>query len=139
MYHRHYSTIYQPITQTMGNCCGKGASDENFQGEGRTLGAQPTTATAPAKSASAAAPHKISSQGRTLGNSTSTPNGAEAPGAAAARAAEERVQASRGKGKLGKQLDAQRSQTQATTLAATARDNVAAREADALAQTRNYN
>ena len=52
---------------------------------------------------------------------------------------QERVKASQGKGKLGKQLDAQRSQTQASTLAATARDNVAAREADALAQARNYN
>ncbi|EME49812.1 hypothetical protein DOTSEDRAFT_68564 [Dothistroma septosporum NZE10] len=123
----------------MGNCCGKGATDENFQGEGRTLGSQPTTATTPAKSIRAAAPPKISSQGRTLGNNNSTPNGSEAPGTAAARAAEERVKASQAKGKLGKQLDARRSQTQATTLAATARDNVAAREADALAQTRHYN
>ena len=54
---------------------------------------------------------------------------------------QERAKAAQGgaKGKLGKQLDAQRSQTQAGTLAANARDNVAAREADAAAQTRSYN
>lgn len=52
---------------------------------------------------------------------------------------QERVKASQGKGKLGKQLDAQKSQSQTGTLAQTARDNVAARDADAAAQARNWN
>lgn len=54
---------------------------------------------------------------------------------------QERAKASQGgaKGKLGKQLDAQRSQTQSDTLKQNARDNVAARDADAGAQARQYN
>lgn len=52
---------------------------------------------------------------------------------------QERLKAAQGKGKLGKQLDAQKSQTQKDTLASTARENVAAREADAVAQARAYN
>lgn len=52
---------------------------------------------------------------------------------------QERLKAAQGKGKLGKQLDAQKSQTQKDTLASTARENVAAREADAAAQARAYN
>ena len=52
---------------------------------------------------------------------------------------QERAKASQGKGKLGKQLDAQRSQTQSDTLKQNARDNIAARDADAGAQTRQYN
>jgi hypothetical protein len=53
---------------------------------------------------------------------------------------QERAKASQGgKGKLGKQLDAQRSQTQSDTLKQTARDNVAARDADSGAQARQWN
>jgi hypothetical protein len=52
---------------------------------------------------------------------------------------QERAKASQGKGKLGKQLDAQRSQTQSDTLKQNARDNVAARDADSGAQARQYN
>lgn len=44
-----------------------------------------------------------------------------------------------GKGKLGKQLDNQRKLSQAGVLAETARDNVAKRDADATAATRNWN
>ena len=52
---------------------------------------------------------------------------------------QERAKASQGgKGKLGKQLDAQKSQTQSDTLAQSARDNVAQRDADASAQARNW-
>ena len=52
---------------------------------------------------------------------------------------QERVKASQGQGKLGKQLDAQKAQTQNQSLVQSARDNAAAREADAAAQARNYN
>jgi hypothetical protein len=52
---------------------------------------------------------------------------------------QERAKASQGKGKLGKQLDAQRSQTQSDTLKQNARDNVAARDADSGAQARQWN
>jgi len=44
-----------------------------------------------------------------------------------------------GKGKLAKQLDAQRSQTQAETLAQASRENRLGRESDASAQIRAYN
>jgi hypothetical protein len=53
---------------------------------------------------------------------------------------QERAKASQGgKGKLGKQLDAQRAQTQSDTLKQTARDNLAVRDADSGAQARQYN
>ncbi|USW48072.1 hypothetical protein Slin15195_G013910 [Septoria linicola] len=120
----------------MGNCFGKTSSSANFQGEGRTTGAVPANAPAQTSNARAAAPPKITGPGRTLGASSGDP---QTPGSAAARAAEERAKAAQGKGKLGKQLDAQKSQTQKDTLAQTARDNVAARDADAAAQTRAYN
>nr|POE49359.1 hypothetical protein CFP56_32509 [Quercus suber] len=122
----------------MGNCCGK-QSDDRFTGEGRTLGAAPAS-TPPSSTTNprtAAAPRikATTSGGRTLGNTA----GSADPKTAAARAAEDRARATQGKGKLGKQLAAQRSQTQATVLAQTAKDNVAAREADSVAQTRSYN
>ncbi|KAF2214684.1 hypothetical protein CERZMDRAFT_82623 [Cercospora zeae-maydis SCOH1-5] len=120
----------------MGNCCGKPGSSSNFQGEGRTIGAVPVNAPAPSSNARAVAPPKITGPGRTLGTAAGEQ---QPPGSAAARAAEERAKAAQGKGKLGKQLDAQKSQTQKDTLAQTARDNVAARDADAAAQARAYN
>ncbi|KAF7193020.1 hypothetical protein HII31_05665 [Pseudocercospora fuligena] len=125
----------------MGNCFGKQSSDANFSGEGRTLGAAPANDSTSANKARTAAAPKISSPegGRTLGKNPQAPNESDSPGAAAARAAEERLKASQGKGKLGKQLDAQKAQTQTNTLAQTARDNVAARDADAAVQARNYN
>jgi len=53
---------------------------------------------------------------------------------------QERAKASsQGRGKLGKQLDAERGRSQADTLAQNARDNVAARDADAATEARNYN
>ncbi|KAL9535488.1 hypothetical protein SMMN14_01564 [Sphaerulina musiva] len=129
----------------MGNCFGKSSSNANFQGEGRTIGggagggggASPAQAPRPA----AAPPPKVTGPGRTLGDNTapSPSSDAQTPASAAARAAEERLKAAQGKGKLGKQLDAQKSQTQKDTLASTARENVAAREADAVAQARAYN
>ncbi|KAK0272714.1 hypothetical protein LTR35_012680 [Friedmanniomyces endolithicus] len=125
----------------MGNCCGSESSD-NFKGDGRTLNAQPANAPTQPQNARAAAPAKISSPqgGRMLGHNPQMPGDSMNPKAAAARAAEERAKAcAQGKGKLGKQLDAQRGQSQANALAQTARDNVAARDADAAAQTRNYN
>ncbi|CAK3885654.1 Hypothetical predicted protein [Lecanosticta acicola] len=124
----------------MGNCCGK-ADSGNFEGEGRTLGATPANAPASSNNATAAAPPKISAPhgGRTLGRNEQVPSESAAPGAAAARAAEERQKATQGKGKLGKQLDAQKAQTHTGTLQQIAQDNVAARDADAAAQARNYN
>ncbi|KAF2765069.1 hypothetical protein EJ03DRAFT_355236 [Teratosphaeria nubilosa] len=119
----------------MGNCCGKPHSG-NFHGEGRTLRAPPATAPAQPPRGSAAAPPNTGA-GRTVGGA---PSDASDPKAAAARAAEERAKATPGpKGKLGKQLDAQRTQTQADTLARNARDNVAQRDADANAAARNWN
>lgn len=44
-----------------------------------------------------------------------------------------------GKGKLARQLDAQKTQTHNTTLAATSAENRAARDADAGAQARAWN
>ncbi|KAK1030736.1 hypothetical protein LTR33_017052 [Friedmanniomyces endolithicus] len=124
----------------MGNCCGSESSD-NFKGDGRALNAQPANAPTQPQNARAAAPAKISSPqgGRTLGHNPQMPGDSMDPKSAAARAAEERAKAgAQGKGKLGKQLDAQRGQSQANALAQTARDNVAARDADAAAQTRSY-
>ncbi|KXS98109.1 hypothetical protein AC579_9002 [Pseudocercospora musae] len=125
----------------MGNCFGKQSSHANFTGEGRTLGAAPANPPTPANKARTAAASNITSPeaGRTLGKNPQAPSESDSPGAAAARAAEERLKASQAKGKLGKQLDAQKAQTQANTLAQTARDNVAARDADAAAQARTYN
>ncbi|KAK5120932.1 hypothetical protein LTR85_005716 [Meristemomyces frigidus] len=122
----------------MGNCCG--SESENFKGEGRTLGAQPANAPPRGENARAAAPPKISGPqgGRTLGKGSQVPGESQDPKTAAARAAEERAKASQGKGKLGRQLDAQKAQTQTGTLAQNARDNVATRDADAAAQTRNW-
>ncbi|KAL1585260.1 hypothetical protein WHR41_05871 [Cladosporium halotolerans] len=121
----------------MGNCCGK-PSDKNFSGEGRTVGSTPA---ARPKQTGTSNKTSAPSGGRTLGSSSQAPN-ESSPREAAAKAAEERAKASQGgaaKGKLGKQLDAQRSQTQSDTLKQNARDNVAARDADAGAQARQWN
>ncbi|KAK5709108.1 hypothetical protein LTR17_020107 [Elasticomyces elasticus] len=120
----------------MGNCFSSSSSDKNFSGEGRTLNAQPAGNASQPRTA-AAPPPKISGPGRTLGAESQT--GGD-PKAAAARAAEERARSSSAsKGKLGRQLDAQRGQSQANALAQTARENVAARDADRGAETRAYN
>ncbi|KAK5717993.1 hypothetical protein LTR15_008836 [Elasticomyces elasticus] len=121
----------------MGNCFSSSSSDKNFSGEGRTLNAQPVGNNASQPRTAAAPPPKISGPGRTLGAESQT--GGD-PKAAAARAAEERARSSSAsKGKLGRQLDAQRGQSQANALAQTARENVAARDADRGAETRAYN
>lgn len=54
---------------------------------------------------------------------------------------QERAKAAQGqsKGKLGRQLDQQKGQSQTGILAQNARENVAAREADAATEARNYN
>ncbi|KAM0702955.1 hypothetical protein Q7P35_010387 [Cladosporium inversicolor] len=119
----------------MGNCFGK-PSDKNFSGEGRAVGS--TAAAAPAQKKSTANKASAPTGGRTLGSSSQALIDSS-PRDAAAKAAEERAKASQGKGKLGKQLDAQRSQTQSTTLKQSARDNIAARDADSGAQARQYN
>ncbi|TKA28586.1 hypothetical protein B0A50_02913 [Salinomyces thailandicus] len=143
----------------MGNCCGT-QKDSTFQGEGRTLGAAPANlpprqnnprATAPPPKIAAAQGQKQTGGGGGGGGRTlsSAPPAAESgrgrssedPKAAAARAAEERAKASQGpgRGKLARQLDQQKGQSQTGILAQNARENVAVREADASAQTRNWN
>ncbi|RMY14661.1 hypothetical protein D0868_01325 [Hortaea werneckii] len=156
----------------MGNCCGT-PKDENFKGDGRTLGAAPANAPPQQNDARAAAPPKPKGPqgpGRTLGKNPQDGGSSEDPKAAAARAAEvgiylvdtlvlsvmgndkeastptverkaERAKASQSqnKGKLGRQLDQQRGQSQTGILAQNARDNVAARDADAATEARNYN
>ena len=74
----------------MGNCCG--SESGNFQGEGRTLGANPTNAPPQTDGARAAAPPKISSPkgGRTLGRNPQAPDESTSPKEAAAKAAEVR-------------------------------------------------
>ncbi|KYG40501.1 hypothetical protein M433DRAFT_160338 [Acidomyces richmondensis BFW] len=129
----------------MGNCCsggeGKGSSS-NFQGEGRTLGAQPATAPPRSDNARAAAPSNMGNPKGGEAQSKDAPSGQDpdGPKAAAARAAEKRARASQSgsKGKLGRQLDAQRSQTQTQTLVQNAQDNIATRNADANAAARNW-
>jgi len=79
----------------MGNCCSGGegtSSSSNFQGEGRTLGAQPATAPPQPDNARAAAPPKTSSPqgGQTLGNDAQALRDTDGPKAAAARAAQVR-------------------------------------------------
>nr|OQO20378.1 hypothetical protein B0A51_09965 [Rachicladosporium sp. CCFEE 5018] len=153
----------------MGNCFGKpSSSDQNFSGEGRTLGA---SAARPAAAGATSAKISAPQAGRTLGARpvAATEGGQLSPGEAARRAAEVRTSplslsedgtkmqksryAARGaqrmdrlnssrtqnSGKLGKQLSAQKAQTQTETLAQTAKENLARREADQAGVVRNYN
>ena len=74
----------------MGNCCGT-PKDENFKGDGQTLGAAPANAPPQQGNARAAAPPKPKGPqgpGRTLGKNPQDGGSAEDPKAAAARAAE---------------------------------------------------
>ncbi|KAI9656786.1 MAG: hypothetical protein M1821_003425 [Bathelium mastoideum] len=121
----------------MGNCFGKqssSADDDNFAGAGRTIGAAPQPQ-GPDANARGTIPARIS-QGRTLGGGDAVDE--EDPRTAAARAAEERASKAQGKGALGKKLDAQRQQTRTNTLEQASRENRLARDADAAAQTRNW-
>nr|OQO20397.1 hypothetical protein B0A51_10487 [Rachicladosporium sp. CCFEE 5018] len=125
----------------MGNCFGKpSSSDQNFSGEGRTLGA---SAARPAGAGATSAKISAPQAGRTLGANpvAATEGGQLSPGEAARRAAEDRLNSSRtqNSGKLGKQLSAQKAQTQTETLAQTAKENLARREADQAGVVRSYN
>ncbi|OQO05043.1 hypothetical protein B0A48_08063 [Cryoendolithus antarcticus] len=125
----------------MGNCFGKpSSSDQNFSGEGRTLGA---SAERPAGAGATSAKISAPQAGRTLGaNPVAATEGRQlSPGEAARRAAEDRLSSSRtqNSGKLGKQLSAQKAQTQTETLAQTAKENLARREADQAGVVRSYN
>ncbi|KAG9513119.1 hypothetical protein KCV07_g9036, partial [Aureobasidium melanogenum] len=125
----------------MGNCFGKQKSD-NFSGAGQTLGssandqAPKPVATTPQKPI-AASYSPTPKQGRTVGGSSASPN--SDPRAAAALAAEERNKPKPAKGKLGKQLEAQKAQTQNATMNEASREALLARNADANAETRAYN
>ncbi|OQO12269.1 hypothetical protein B0A48_02910 [Cryoendolithus antarcticus] len=153
----------------MGNCFGKpSSSDQNFSGEGRTLGA---SAARPAGTGATSAKISAPQAGRTLGANpvAATAGGQLSPGEAARRAAEVRTSTSslkkggvkmqkprvagqaaprmdrlnssrtQNSGKLGKQLSAQKAQTQTETLAQTAKENLARREADQAGVVRSYN
>ncbi|TKX20006.1 hypothetical protein C1H76_7890 [Elsinoe australis] len=121
----------------MGNCFGKTKDSDNFKGQGRTLGG-PTPANAPAAASTAAkVPAGASSgQGRTLGGPQGDVND---PKSAAFRAAEERKLSAQGKGKLGKQLDAQKKMTNNETLAQVSKENRAARDMDNNHESRAHN
>ncbi|KAL1306899.1 hypothetical protein AAFC00_005543 [Neodothiora populina] len=122
----------------MGNCFGKQST--KFEGEGRTLGSTPPAR--PVNYGTSDSTAKKSSYtptpagGRTLGSSTKATG--NDPKSAAARAAEERAKAGQGKGKLGRQLDAQKAQTHTGTLAAASAENRAARDADAANEARAW-
>lgn len=141
----------------MGNCFGKQKSS-NFSGAGQTLGsneAPKPVATTPQKPISATY-SPTPKQGRTVGGSSASPN--TDPRAAAALAAEvcsspnlrqrakianwrnkERNKPKPAKGKLGKQLEAQKAQTHNATMNEASREALLARNADANAETRAYN
>ncbi|PNS16202.1 hypothetical protein CAC42_1965 [Sphaceloma murrayae] len=128
---------------TMGNCFGKSkeAASGNFKGQGRTLGG-PAPANAPAAPTSAKVPAAATSspnQGRTLGSPPGADGDVNDPKSAAYRAAEARKLSAQGKGKLGKQLDAQKKMTQADTLAQASLENRAARDMDAGHESRAHN
>ncbi|KAI4761691.1 hypothetical protein E4T52_02656 [Aureobasidium sp. EXF-3400] len=125
----------------MGNCFGKPKSG-NFSSQGQTLGtsdppAKPVTSTSATKPAVAATYSPTPKGGRTLGASPSATN--SDPRTAAAMAAETRNQPKQARGKLGKQLDAQRAQTQNETRNEASREALLARNADANAEARRYN
>lgn len=149
----------------MGNCFGKPKTD-NFSSQGQTLGSnpppKPVTSTPATKSAVAAKYSPTPKEGRTLGAAASATN--SDPRTAAAMAAEvclvpppsaalhlearvkttntaqqNRNQPKPAKGKLGKQLDAQRAQTQNETRSEASREALLARNADANAEARRYN
>ncbi|THW48835.1 hypothetical protein D6D22_01996 [Aureobasidium pullulans] len=142
----------------MGNCFGKPKSD-NFSGSGQTLANANST---PAPKPVIAAPNKPVSasyaptpaQGRVVGGSSPAPSSND-PRVAAAMAAErntdanailvmkqERLKSSQSKsqkGKLGKQLDAQKSQSHNKVLDETSRETRLARDADANVEVRTWN
>ncbi|THY99287.1 hypothetical protein D6C93_03976 [Aureobasidium pullulans] len=129
----------------MGNCFGKPKSD-NFSGSGQTLANANST---PAPKPVIAAPNKpvtasyapTPAQGRVVGGSSPAPSSND-PRVAAAMAAEERLRSSQSKsqkGKLGKQLDAQKSQSHNKVLDETSRETRLARDADANVEVRTWN
>ncbi|KAI4729237.1 hypothetical protein E4T49_03012 [Aureobasidium sp. EXF-10728] len=123
----------------MGNCFGKQKSD-NFSSAGQTLGAShppkpvANTQTPPISASYSPTPK----QGRTVGGSSAIPSQSDAR-TAAALAAEERNRPKQAKGKLGKQLEAQKAQTHNSTMNEASREALLARNADANAETRAYN
>ncbi|KAL9080049.1 MAG: hypothetical protein Q9157_001133 [Trypethelium eluteriae] len=148
----------------MGNCFGKqSSSEENFSGPGRTLGSAPTPGSEPIARPTIPA---RSSAGKTLGGgdaSSDDPRSAAAKAAevggsslnnATARkivdkhapregrwsrfATLERAAKGPNKGVLGKKLDAQRQQTRTNTLDEASRETRLQRDADEIAQTRNW-
>ncbi|KAF2637036.1 hypothetical protein P280DRAFT_472554 [Massarina eburnea CBS 473.64] len=122
----------------MGNLCGKQSADDNFHGEGRTLGSAPpprTNASIPAHVTSASKPQpKVGGPARTVGGGS----GGDDPRAAAAAAAEARANKPV-TGDLAKKLEGQKKQTMNQTLQEAASENRAQREADAANEVRSYN
>ncbi|KAH0360875.1 hypothetical protein KCU65_g9086, partial [Aureobasidium melanogenum] len=126
----------------MGNCFGKQKSN-NFSGAGQTLGtnadqpSKPVATTPQSQKPISASYSPTPKQGRTVGGSSVSPN--SDPRTAAALAAEERNKPKAAKGKLGKQLEAQKAQTHNATMNEASREALLARNADANAETRAYN
>lgn len=145
----------------MGNVCSKSANkpDDAFGQPGRVLGSSAASGT-PSQPARAAVPGNVVSQGpgRTLGGASSSQDTADARAKAAEAAQvypstqpitvwstdlllQKRAEAlnASSKGKLGSQLAAQKARTQAQTLNAASQSEVAARNADTAAETRQWN
>ncbi|TID21655.1 gb [Venturia nashicola] len=127
----------------MGNCCGK-ESGGNFSGEGHTVGGSQaqTTPQAPRpvqaqaiSPANSKAPPRVGGPGHTLGSAGTE----EDARTAAAKAAEARANKSQGSGPLAAKLAAQRKAGMQGALKDAANENRRAREADAVAETRQYN
>ncbi|MCJ1380491.1 hypothetical protein MMC17_003596 [Xylographa soralifera] len=117
----------------MGNCFGKESlHSDNFATPGRVVGS------APPQPAPRAAVPKISGQGRSLGGGQASDT--TDARAAAAKAAEERAaRASQPKGKLGQALAKEKQQTRIGTLGEVSRDEQRRKDADGVAEARNYN
>ncbi|KAJ6131180.1 hypothetical protein N7523_001640 [Penicillium sp. IBT 18751x] len=120
----------------MGNCCSSSKEPEAFSGPGRVVGA-PSSPSAPR----APLPTKNwkNTPGRTLGEASDTPGGADEARSNAAIAAQKRAEeASSNKGKLGSKLAAQKAKTQTQTLGEVSQDERAARDADGAEEARRW-
>ncbi|KAF2495975.1 hypothetical protein BU16DRAFT_617494 [Lophium mytilinum] len=129
----------------MGNACSGlcgGKDADNFATPGRTLSsapaAAPTSAKLPSSKPAQKPPQRASAGGggQTVGGTAA--RAADDPRAAAARAAEARLEQSKGKGKLGGELDKQKKQTMNATRVQEAKDNLARRDTERNAEIQKY-
>ncbi|KAF2813191.1 uncharacterized protein BDZ99DRAFT_460481 [Mytilinidion resinicola] len=125
----------------MGNTCSGlcgGGDKDHFSTPGRTLSSAPAAKPASAKLPSQKQAQRASTTGggQTVGGTAA--RSADDPRAAAARAAEARLQQAKGKGKLGGELDKQKKQTMNATRVQEARDNLARKETERNAEIQKY-